>query len=209
MTRPLTERQKEVLEFIRQQVASKGFPPSIREIGSQFGIRSTNGVRGILQALERKGEIRRSPQLSRGIELMHPEARTIAFKAPVVKIPIIGRVAAGEPILAEQNIEGVIAIDRDLLKGENTFALRVKGDSMVGAGIFDGDLVFARQQSDFRRGDIVVAIIGEEATVKYYYPDNGNIRLEPANRYFGPIVVDRSTPGFHIAGKVVGVFRKV
>jgi len=209
MARPLTERQREVLEFIRKTVIAKGYPPSIREIGQNFGIRSTNGVRGILQALERKGEIRRSPMLSRGIELVHPETRTIAFDAPLTKVPIIGRVAAGEPILAEQNIEGVVTVDRDLLKGENTFALRVKGDSMVGAGIFDGDLVFARPQSELRRGDIVVAVIGDEATVKYYYPDNGSIRLEPANRFFGPIVVDRSTPGFYVAGKVVGVFRKV
>lgn len=209
MARPLTDRQKEVLEFISKHVANQGYPPSIREIGKEFGIRSTNGVRGILQALERKGEIRRSPHLSRGIELIHPEARSVAFEAPVSNIPIVGRVAAGQPILAEQNIEGFIAIDRDLLKGENTFALRVKGDSMVGAGIFDGDLVFARQQSDVNRGDIVVALIDDEATVKYYYPENGTIRLEPANRFYGPIVVDRSTPGFHLAGKVVGVFRKV
>lgn len=209
MARPITERQREVLEFIRKEVAAHGYPPSIREIGQHFGIRSTNGVRGILQALERKGEIRRSPLLSRGIELVHPEARAMAFSAPLVRVPIIGRVAAGEPIVAEQNIEGMLTVDRDLLKGENTFALRVKGDSMVGAGIFDGDLVFARPQPDLRRGDIVVAVIGDEATVKYYYPDNGNVRLEPANRYFGPIVVDRSTPGFYIAGKVVGVFRKV
>jgi repressor LexA len=208
----MTERQQEVLRFIRQQVTQKGYPPSIREIGQQFNIKSTNGVRGILQALERKGEIRRSPLLSRGIELMHQQAKSVSLgTAPpgTNLIPIIGRVAAGAPLLAEHNVEGTIAVDRDLLSGDSTFALRVKGDSMVGAGIFDGDLVFARQQGDFRRGDIVVAVIGEEATVKYYYPDNGHIRLEPANRFFGPIVVDRSTPGFYIAGKVVGVFRKV
>jgi repressor LexA len=209
MARPLTERQKEVLEFIRQQVAQRGYPPSIREIGQEFGIKSTNGVRGILQALERKGEIRRSPHLSRGIELVNPEARSVAFDAPLTKVPIVGRVAAGTPMLAEENIEGFVAVDRDLLKGENTFALRVEGDSMVGAGIFDGDLVFARQQPDINRGDIVVALIDDEATVKYYYPDNGKVRLEPANRFYGPIVVDRSTPGFHVAGKVVGVFRRV
>ena len=211
MARPMTERQQEVLSFIRQQIAQRGYPPSIREIGLEFKIKSTNGVRGILQALERKGEIRRSPLLSRGIELMHPPIRAAGAHAlpGMTRIPIIGRVAAGAPILAEQNVESTIAVDRDLLSGDNTFALRVKGDSMVGAGIFDGDLVFARPQGDFRRGDIVVAVIGEEATVKYYYPDNGHIRLEPANRFFGPIVVDRATPGFYIAGKVVGVFRKV
>ncbi len=209
MPRPLTDRQKEILGFIRQHVKKIGYPPSIREIGQAFGIRSTNGVRGILQALERKGEIRRSPNLSRGIELVKPEARVIPLDTAVTNIPIVGRVAAGQPILAEQNIEGVVAVDRDLLKGDNTFALRVKGDSMVGAGIFDGDLVFAKQQSNLSKGDIVVALIDDEATVKYYHPDNSTIRLEPANRFYGPIVVDRSTPGFNIAGKVVGVFRKV
>ncbi len=206
MARPLTERQEQVLDFIRRHVQARGYPPSIREIGEQFKIRSTNGVRGILQALERKGEIRRSPMLSRGIELTQP---ALKVSLPAMNtVPIVGRVAAGEPLLAEQNVEGVVAVDRDLLSGDNTFALRVKGDSMVGAGIFDGDLVFARPVPDLKRGDIVVAVIGDEATVKYYYPDNGHIRLEPANRFFGPIVVDRATPGFYIAGKVVGVFRK-
>jgi repressor LexA len=209
MPRPLTERQQEVLHFIRRRVAEKGYPPSIREIGLEFSIKSTNGVRTILQALERKGEIRRSPMLSRGIELMHPQARPAEIQIPLSRIPIVGRVAAGMPIMAEQNVEGVVTVDRDMVSGENTFALRVRGDSMVGAGIFDGDLVFARPQGDFKRGDIVVAVIGEEATVKYYHPDNGSIRLEPANRYFGPILVDRATPGFYIAGRVVGVFRKV
>lgn len=206
MARPLTERQEQVLDFIRRYIQARGYPPSIRDIGEQFKIRSTNGVRGILQALERKGEIRRSPMLSRGIELTHP-ALTVSLPQ-MTSVPIIGRVAAGVPLLAEQNVEGVVAVDRDLLSGDNTFALRVKGDSMVGAGIFDGDLVFARPVPDLKRGDIVVAVIGDEATVKYYYPNNGYIRLEPANRFFGPIVVDRATPGFYIAGKVVGVFRK-
>ncbi len=209
MARPLTERQKEVLDFIIKHTSEKGYPPSIREIGKQFGIKSTNGVRGILQALEKKGEIRRHPQLSRGIEIVHPQARALKFEAPLTRIPLVGKVAAGQPILAEENVEGVITIDSDLLKGTDTFALRVKGDSMVGAGIFDGDLVFARQQADIRRGDIVVALIDNDATVKYYYPDNGTIRLEPANRFYGPIVVDRNTPGFRLAGKVVGVFRRL
>lgn len=206
MPRPITDREKEILAFIRQQIQAKGFPPSIREIGQRFGIRSTNGVRTALLALERKGQIRRAPNLSRGIELVQPLVEALA---PLFKVPIIGRVAAGMPLLAEQNLEGVVAVDPDLISGENTFALRVKGDSMVGAGIFDGDLVFARPQSDFKRGEIVIAVIGDEATVKYYFPDNGRIRLEPANRFYGPIVVDRATPGFYIAGKVVGVFRKV
>jgi repressor LexA len=209
MSRPLTEKQKDVLEFIRRHVVEKGYPPSIREIGKFFGIKSTNGVRGFLQALERKGEIRRDAHLSRGIELMHPPDQPTGIRMGVVKIPILGRVAAGTPILAEQNIEGFLAVDSMLMKGDETFALRVKGDSMVGAGIFDGDLVFAKPQPDLKQGDIVVAVIGDEATVKYFYPETGTVRLEPANRFFGPIVVERSTPGFHIAGRVVGVFRKM
>ncbi|MCX6641075.1 MAG: transcriptional repressor LexA [bacterium] len=209
MSRPLTEKQQDILEFIRRQVIEKGYPPSIREIGAYFGIRSTNGVRGFLQALERKGEIKRSNHISRGIELIRAVADTTGLKASVIKVPIVGRVAAGTPMLAEQNIEGFLAIDSMLMKGEETFALRVKGDSMVGAGIFDGDLVFAKPQPDLKRGDIVVAVIGDEATVKYFYPESSTVRLEPANRFFGPIVVERSTPGFHIAGRVVGVFRKM
>ncbi|MFH1862135.1 MAG: transcriptional repressor LexA [bacterium] len=209
MPRPLTQRQQEVLDFIRRTLNQKGYPPSIREIGAHFRIRSTNGVRSILLALERKGEIRRKPLLSRSIELTNPVGSALELPPSLLRVPIIGRVAAGQPILAEQNVEGVVVVDKDLLKGENTFALRVRGESMVGAGIFDGDLVFARQQSDFRQGDIVVAVIGDEATVKYYYPDNGNIRLEPANHYFQPIIIERDTPEFYIAGKVVGVFRRV
>ncbi|RJP79368.1 MAG: transcriptional repressor LexA [Candidatus Zixiibacteriota bacterium] len=207
MKKALTERQQAVLDFIRRQVQQKGYPPSIREIGLEFGIRSTNGVRTILEALERKGEISRAPRLSRSIELVKQPAAPV--RPTVTRIPIVGRVAAGMPLLAEHNVDGTLSMDRDLVSGESTFALRIKGDSMVGAGIFDGDLVFARPQGDYRRGDIVVAVIGDEATVKYYHPENGNIRLEPANRFFGPLVVDRATPGFYLAGKVVGVFRKV
>ncbi len=211
MPRPITARQQQVLDFIRDHLAVRGYPPSIREICERLGFKSTNGARNALMSLERKGEIRRSPALSRGIVLTGSQTKALPFGAAgqMCRVPIVGRVAAGEPLLAEQNLDGVLSVDRDLVSGENTFALRVKGDSMVGAGIFDGDLVFARQQPDFKRGDIVVAVIGEEATVKYYYPDYSRIRLEPANRFYGPLVVERTTPGFYIAGRVVGVFRKV
>jgi len=204
MSKGLTSRQKAILNFIREHIKDRSAPPTIREIGQRFDISSTNGVRCHLTALENKGYIKRSVYRSRGIEL----GEKTHTPASLTAIPIIGRVAAGEPILAEENLEGRIGLDSDLLAGEDLFALKVRGDSMVEAGIFDGDLVFARKQPVAERGEIVVAVIGDDATVKYYYPDNGRVRLEPANPRYRTIVVERSTPGFYIAGKVVGVFRK-
>jgi len=200
----LTERQKAILDFIRETIKDRGAPPTLREIGAHFKISSTNGVRSFLSALEKKGYIKRHSYQSRGIELAEGAKTTASFNS----IPIVGRVAAGEPILAEENIEGRIGIDLDLLGDEDLFALRVQGDSMIEAGIHNGDLVFARRQPIAERGEIVVAIIGDEATVKYFYPENGRVRLEPANPSFRTLVIERRTPGFSIAGKVVGVFRK-
>ena len=200
----LTNRQGKILEFIRDTIRERGAPPTLREIGKHFGISSTNGVRCFLTALEKKGAIKRFFYRSRGIELTEGPLTIASFTA----VPIVGRIAAGEPVLAEENIEGRIGVDSELLSGENLFALKVQGESMIDAGIHDGDLVFARKQPVAEKGDIVVAIIGDEATVKYYYPENGLIRLEPANPTYRTIVVERSAPGFFIAGKVVGVFRK-
>ena len=204
MGKGLTAKQGEILDFIRVHINRHSAPPTIREIGRHFSISSTNGVRCHLTALENKGFIKRTSYRSRGIEM----AEKSHTPASLTSIPILGRVAAGNPILAEENLEGRIGIDSDLLSGDQLFALKVNGDSMIEAGIFDGDLVFARKQPVAERGEIVVAIVGEDATVKYYYPDNGRIRLEPANETFRTIIVERDTPGFHIAGKVVGVFRK-
>jgi repressor LexA len=214
MLEDLSDKQQRVLDYIRRQVQDTSRPPTIREIGEEFGISSTNGVRYILGVLQRKGYLVRQAHLSRGIELTAKTLRTEhTQKRPVKEIlfqvPLVGRVAAGEPLLAEQNLEGMIAVDPTFVRSEGTFALHVSGDSMMGAGIFDGDIVFARQQADYSRGDVVVAVIGDEATVKYYYPGNGIVRLEPANPHYGPIVVERSTPGFYIAGKVVGLVRKM
>jgi len=126
-----------------------------------------------------------------------------------VEIPIVGRVAAGQPILAVENLEGTVVVDRDfLMRQQNVFALRVTGDSMKDAGIYHGDLIFARQQSQAERGQIVVALIGEETTVKYYYPESGRVRLEPANDAYGPIIVDTATPDFSILGRIIGVMRR-
>ena len=201
----MTARQRSIFNFIRDTIREKGAPPTIREIGKRFDITSTNGVRTALIALEKKKAIRRLPHTSRGIELVEG----VINAASIAPVPILGRIAAGAPIHAEENYEGQIAVDKNLLNTEGLFALRVRGDSMIEAGIFDGDYVFSRQQSYADKGDIIVAIIGEEATVKFYYPENGRIRLEPANRYLGPIIIERDTPGFYIAGKVVGVFRKL
>jgi repressor LexA len=199
----LTERQKMILDFILSEVEKRRCPPTFREIGKKFGIKSTNGVNVTLKALEKKGYLKRRLKVSRGMEIVGG-----AFRYSK-RVPILGRVAAGEPLLAEQNIDGEISVDNSYFEGENVFALRVRGDSMEDAGIFDGDHVFVRQQPACNSGDIVVAIIGDEATVKYYYPEKGKIRLEPANENYGPIIIEDSTPGFRIIGKVIGLIRKM
>ena len=164
--RALTPRQQEIYEYIKVQTEEFRRPPTVREIANRFNISSTNGVRSILAALIKKGYINRSPRTSRGIEILHDESP--ATDSSSVEIPIVGRVAAGEPILAVQNLEGTITIDRDFIaRRKDVFALRVKGDSMINAGIFDGDLVFAQQQNTAERGEIIIAKIDDEATVKY------------------------------------------
>jgi repressor LexA len=172
-------------------------------------------VRSILAALVKKGFIARSPKLSRGIDLpqgsREPKIPSdfSSDESKVAEVPILGRVAAGAPILAVENLEGTVVVDRDfLMRQQNVFALRVHGDSMKDAGIHHGDLVFARQQNHAERGQIVVALIGEETTVKYYFPEAGRVRLEPANEAFGPIIVDSSMPDFSVLGRIIGVMRK-
>ncbi len=189
-------------------IRSKGRPPSIREIGESFKIHSTNGVRAVLEALERKGYIKRDRYTSRGIELLK-EALDQTISDRLREVPWVGRVAAGTPIWAEQNIEGSFLLDRDFVPGEEVFSLKVRGDSMIDAGIFDGDYVLVKRQDMANAGDVVVAQIGDEATVKKFFPERLRIRLEPANSDYGPIVVERNTPGFAIAGKVIGLLRKM
>lgn len=211
----LTPRQREVFEFIKERIEQTNRPPTLREIGLRFQISSTNGVRSILAALVKKNFIARSPKLSRGIDLPQTtrepmsQAEFSHEESKVTEIPIVGRVAAGQPILAVENLEGTVVVDRDfLMRQENVFALRVHGDSMKDAGIYHGDLIFARQQKTAERGQIVVALIGEETTVKYYYAEAGRVRLEPANDAYGPIIVDNSTPDFSILGRIIGVMRR-
>ncbi|MEZ5359191.1 MAG: transcriptional repressor LexA [Candidatus Zixiibacteriota bacterium] len=201
--RVLTARQKQILDFIEDMVNLSGLPPTIREIGRKFDITSTNGVRSILDALESKGFIRRQKLVSRGIELVR--------RSPITfnRIPIVGSVPAGLPITAIENREGEMAVDTTFLPNEDVYCLRVKGESMINAGIFDGDFVLVDKNVSPIKGDIVVAVIGEEATVKKFYPERQRVRLEPQNEAFGPIIVDRNTPGFYIAGRVVGLMRRM
>lgn len=204
----LTARQREIFDFIRKSVIKIGRPPSLREIGEKFAINSTNGVRSVLEALERKGYIKRNRYLSRGIEIIK-ETPDHYDEKQFRTVPWIGRVAAGSPVWAEQNIEGNFYIDRSFAPGEYIFALRVTGDSMKNAGILDGDYVLVRRQQTAQKGDIVVAQIDDEATVKRFIPEKKRIRLEPENPDYGPIIVERNAPGFTIAGKVIGLMRKM
>jgi len=201
--RKLTERQKQILNFIEEKIVSSGMPPTIREIGRRFNITSTNGVRSILDALEAKGFIRRQKLLSRGIEIAN--RGIVNFS----RVPLVGAVPAGLPITAIENREGEIAVDVSFLPSDDVFCLRMKGESMINAGIYDGDLVLVEKDVSPMKGDIVVAVIGEEATVKKFYLEKGRVRLEPENEAFGPIIVEQNTPGFYIAGRVVGLMRRM
>ena len=225
----LTERQRAILGFIAEHIRQQRFPPTIREIGQAMGIRSTNGVNDHLKALERKGFLARGEMKSRALvptarawELLGddaPAAENVATLRPaanddLVEIPLLGRVAAGAPILAEENYESTVRVDPSLLGRSATrgdvFALRVTGDSMIGDGIFDGDILFVRKQATARAGEIVVAMIEGEATVKRFYPEGDRIRLQPSNPRLQPIYVRRSdVRDTQILGVAVGVFRTI
>src|SRR5690606_36165889 len=208
----LTKRQEQTLDFIRRSIEERGYPPTLREIGEHMGIRSTNGVNDHLRALERKGYLRREDMKSRALRLVEDEAPKAApSDEDLIEIQIVGRVAAGLPLLAEENIVDTVHIDRMLVKGgRDVFGLRVAGDSMIEAGILSGDYIFVRKQSHADRGDIVVALIGDEATVKYYYPERDYVRFQPANAQMAPILVRASDfKSTMLLGKVVGVYRRL
>jgi repressor LexA len=220
----LTKRQEQTLDFIRQSITERGYPPTLREIGEHMGIRSTNGVNDHLRALERKGYLRREDMKSRALKLVDaaalPKSVPENDAAPVsddhlddqmVEIQVLGRVAAGLPLLAEENVIDTVKIDRMLVRGgRDVFGLRVTGDSMIEAGIFSGDYIFVRKQSTADRGEIVVALIGDEATVKYFFPERDYVRFQPANSRMAPILVRASDfKATMLLGKVVGVFRRI
>ncbi len=208
MRQKLTDRQRDIYEFIARTIRDGGAPPTIRETMDAFNIASTNGVRTTLAALEKKGYISRRPMVSRGIELTDYVERENPGESASREVPVIGRVAAGEPILATENVEGTVAVDRSFLPSEDVFVLRVNGESMRDAGILDGDYVVARQQDTANPGEIVVAVIGEEATVKRYFPEAGRVRLIPENEAFEAIEVRPGRDDFRIAGKIVGLMRR-
>jgi repressor LexA len=216
----LTERQQMVLDYIRQSISDRGYPPTLREIGARMGIRSTNGVNDHLRALERKGYLTREDMKSRALrptslDLVGLPASSQEL-APendddLLEIPVVGRVAAGLPILAEENIVDTVRVDKGLVRGgREVFGLRVQGDSMIEAGILTGDYIFVRKQLTANRGEIVVALIGDEATVKYYYPEKDYVRFQPANAAMAPILVRAvDFKPTMLLGIVVGVFRKM
>ena len=198
----LSLRQTKILEFIKEQIRKKGYPPAVREIGEAVGLLSSSTVHGHLQTLEDKGYIRRDPTKPRAIEILDSSSDILEAKK-VVHIPVVGRVTAGQPILAVENIEGTFPLPADLVRQDNVFMLKVQGESMIGAGILDGDFIIVRQQNEARNGEIVVALIGDEATVKRFFKERTLIRLQPENSSMEPIY----SQDVSILGKVVGVFR--
>jgi len=197
----LTEKQEEILAFLITCIRDENYMPTVREIAEHFDFRSTNAVRDHLAALERKGHIRRRPNLSRGIEIAEEH-----LQEPPRGLPILGRVAAGRPIMAVENLDGYLELD-GLYDRARHYALRVHGDSMVDAGIWDGDFAIVRDQPNIENGEIGVAIVEGEATVKRIRHEGRHVELIPANDLYQPLHIDLETTDFRIGGKVVGVHR--
>ena len=205
MVYDLTEQQRKILDYIKSEVHSKGYPPSVREICVAVGLKSTSTVHGHLAKLEKNGLIRRDPTKPRAIELLNNEdLENNDFKA-TAQIPLVGKVTAGEPILAVENIEDYFPVPKDFVDESNHFMLTIKGSSMINAGILDGDYVLVKQQNTANNGDIIVAMIDDEATVKRFYKEKDHIRLQPENPTMEPIISKHVL----ILGKVKGVFRKM
>lgn len=203
MAKRRNDNQDRIMDFIRSEIKTKGYPPTVREIGDAVGLKSTSTVHGHLMRLEKKGLIYRHSMTSRTMELLDDEPND-NDSAPSLPVPLVGRVTAGVPILAEENIEEYIPIPKDALGEGVFFILSVKGESMIGAGILDGDCIVVRQQPDAVNGDIVVAMIDDEATVKRFYKENGMFRLQPENDTMLPILTQEVT----ILGKVVYLYRR-
>lgn len=205
----LTKRQQQIFNFIVKNIKTFGFPPSVSEFQKRFSFKSPNAVQDHLNTLERKGFITRHSHKSRGIEVLVEVREKAHDTVSTIEIPIIGHVAAGEPILAQENIEGKLSVDKTIVNNPNSsFALQVKGDSMINAGILDGDFVVVQQQSTADQGEIVVALIGEEATVKRFYKENNHVKLLAENENFAPIIITPQDNDVQILGKVKGVIRK-
>lgn len=197
----ITDKQKEILEYIKEMILKKGYPPAVREICEAVHLKSTSSVHSHLESLEKNGYIRRDPTKPRTIEILDDDFALT--RREVVNVPVIGTVAAGSPILAEQNIEDYLPIPAEMLPNKEVFMLKVKGNSMIEAGIYSGDKVIVAKQPDAENGDKVVALVDDSATVKTFYKENGHFRLQPENSTMDPIILDH----VEILGKVIGLFR--
>ncbi len=197
----ITKKQEEILEYIKDQILERGFPPAVREICQAVHLKSTSSVHSHLESLEKNGYIRRDPTKPRAIEILDESFQML--RREMVNVPVVGTVAAGQPIFAEQNIENYFPIPSEYMPNQPSFILKVKGDSMVNAGILDGDRVVVQQQSTAENGDIVVALVDDSATVKTFYKEDGYFRLQPENDVMEPIIVK----DLQILGKVFGVMR--
>ena len=197
----ISEKQKEILEYIKQEILNKGYPPAVREICEAVHLKSTSSVHSHLETLEKNGYIRRDPTKPRAIEIMDDTFNLT--RREMVNVPVIGNAAAGQPLLAVQNIENYFPIPAEYMPNQETFMLKVKGESMINAGILDGDHILVERQSTASNGEIVVALVDDSATVKTYYKEDGHYRLQPENDTMDPIIVDECS----ILGKVFGVFR--
>ena len=209
----ISVKQREILEFIKSEILQRGYPPAVREICEAVHLKSTSSVHSHLETLEKNGYIRRDPTKPRAIEIMDDDFQSVrlgssenisnAISTEMVNIPIVGTVAAGRPILAQENIESYFPMPVHMVPNAETFVLKVKGDSMINVGIYDGDSIFVEKCETARNGDMVVALVEDSATVKTFYKENGHYRLQPENDTMDPIIVDEC----QVLGKVFGVFR--
>lgn len=199
----ITSKQQEILAYLKDCILSKGYPPSVREICDAVKLKSTSSVHSHLATLEQKGYIHRDATKPRAIEILDDEFNLT--RREIVNVPIIGTVTAGEPILAVENIQGYFPMPPDYLMNQSAFMLKVKGESMINAGIYDGDMILVAQQSTAMNRDIVVALLDDSVTVKRFFKENGHFRLQPENDYMEPIIVDK----IEILGKVIGVYRSL
>lgn len=197
----ITQKQSEILEYIKSQILNKGYPPSVRDICSAVNLKSTSSVHAHLESLEKNGYIRRDPTKPRTIEIIDDNFNLT--RREMVNVPVLGQVAAGEPILAVDNITGYFPIPSEFMPNEETFILTVKGDSMINIGIYNGDQIVVEKCNTSENGEIIVALLDDSATVKRFYKENGHIRLQPENDFMDPIIVDDCM----ILGKVIGLMR--
>jgi repressor LexA len=197
----ISAKQKEILEYLKSQIINRGYPPAVREICEAVKLKSTSSVHSHLETLEKNGYIRRDPSKPRAIEIIDDGFNF--SRREVVNVPIVGTITAGQPILAVENLDGYFPIPTEYMPNEETFMLKVKGESMINAGIFDGDKILVQRQSTASNGDIVVALIDDSVTVKTFYKEHGYYRLQPENDTMDPIIV----PELNILGKVIGLFR--